>query len=68
MSAQRKWGPEGSYLLPGGGDVTLRYPHPPLAQSQETSLRTYSLNVCTREVVLRSDKLLQIDIVRKGHS
>ena len=68
MSAQQRCECQAPCLLPSGGDVALIHSHPPLAQSQETGLRANSLDVGTGEVILCSDKLLQIDIFRKCHS
>lgn len=67
MSARGRCKFQAPYLLPGSGDIALGYPHPPFTQSQETSLRTHSLNICTGKVILRGDKFLQIDVACKGH-
>lgn len=47
MSVRQRRESKALYLLPGSGEVTFIYPHPPLTQSQETSLRTNGLDVGT---------------------
>ena len=55
-------------LLPRGREVRLRHPHPPLAQRQETGLRAHRLDVGAGEVVLRHDKLLEVDVLAEVHA
>mmetsp|Transcript_10758 Transcript_10758/g.33951 ORF Transcript_10758/g.33951 Transcript_10758/m.33951 type:complete len:292 (+) Transcript_10758:2279-3154(+) len=55
------------HVLLGLPELGLRDLHAPLAQREKARLRADRLDVRAGELVLRHDKLLQVDVVRQRH-
>lgn len=51
----------------GSTEIVHLHPHPALSQRHQTGLGTDGTNVGSGKVVLLVDKLIEIDIVTKGH-
>merc|ERR1719180_510033 len=48
-------------------EVLLGHLHPPLSESEQTSLSADCLDVSSREIVLGHDILFKVNILSKGH-
>merc|ERR1719285_1356216 len=55
------------HILLGLLEVFLGHLHPPLSESKKTSLSTDCLDVGSREIILRHDVLLKVNIFSQGH-
>ena len=56
------------HLLSRCGEIRLSHPHSTFPKSEKTSFRTYSLYVGPRQIILRHDELLQVDVLAQAHS